>query len=169
MRDDTQKRALFSQMGKNLYYNVCVLQLHVSILGKPCSRIMCWALFYISHYTCSFSFPDIISPSARACVCVCVGGRVCPQRAYHSKAEDIRLWCDLSSEGLGRHVRTGTHDPLRHHGRWCPFGRCSRQPKVWDLCHKFFIQQDVCTKRKKKKKRFVTTFWILLTRRTLFV
>lgn len=67
--------------------------------------------------------------------------RLCARqwKAYHSEAEDVRPWGDLSSERLGGHVCTGTHNPLRHHGGRRPLGRRSRQPEVGDLRHKVFI------------------------------
>lgn len=58
---------------------------------------------------------------------------------YHSKTEDIRFRRDLSPQGLGGHVRTGTHNPLCLHGCGRPLGRRSGQPEVGDFCHQFFI------------------------------
>lgn len=55
---------------------------------------------------------------------------VCLRRTYQSETEDIRFRSNLPPQGLRCHVRTGTHNPLCHHGCQRPLGRSSGQPKV---------------------------------------
>ena len=76
-------------------------------------------------------------------MCVCVRVYVaCPQTrsTYHSEAKHVGLRRDIAAQGLGRHVRTRTHNPLGDHGGRRLRGRRSGQPKVGNLRHTVLVQ-----------------------------
>lgn len=117
-------------------------------------------LHQLAHAGFNASSPDVITLypershvlyKVKYCLIRFIFGRrcVCLLRIYHSKTEDIRFRRNLPPQGLGGHVRTGTHNPLCHHGCQSPLGRSSGQPEVGDLCHQFFIQQDICAEKTK--------------------
>lgn len=77
MPDDTQNRALFSQMGRNVYHNVYVLQLCMCqwfVRTLDSNKVLNCVLYFTLHLQFLFYWHNI-----PICVCVHVSGsvRVC--------------------------------------------------------------------------------------------
>lgn len=83
------------------------------------------------------------------------------RKVYHSKTVDVWLGGDLPPQCLWCHIGCCPDHLLSHYCGWCKVCWGSCQPKVRNFCHKFLIQQNICTvkaKRQKKRTNVVNTF-----------